>query len=522
MSALLDIYGVGHNGGPSLDAEPEQPTLRRRKDLRRYQRIFVNKIKRIPQIILALPMGSGKTATTLTAILDLLDDGEVKRVLIVAPLLVAAATWPDEFEEWEHTRDLEWTLIRAEDGDPEIVAAKKDSYDVARNLIGLTPKEAQRFAGRHSTVAKEWKRAKLANTDTEIHIINREALPWLWEFFGKGKLWPYDMLVVDEASMFKNAKMRTPKKQLTRFGVMAKARKHAKRIALLTGTPAPKGLQNLWGLAYIADGGERLGDNKHFFDQRWFEKDYMGWNIEPKRHAKRQITDRLSDIMFSLDEKDCVDLPPMNPVEVKVSLPRRVLEEYREFERTLYSEQYDIEAVNKGVLHGKLLQFANGSMYNEDRQPIWIHDEKLEALEQIIEDANGAPVLVAYSFEFDLTRIKKVFKKATVFGRGGDVRKQKASWNRGEIDLMLAHPASVGHGQNIQYGGNISIWYGLTPDLELYQQFNKRLHRSGQELPVWNHHILARGTYDEKLIPLLTKRDANQAEIIESVRVKMN
>lgn len=520
MNALADIYGIGHNGGPALDDAPPPTVIRQRTDLRRYQRIFVNKIKRLPHLILALPMGSGKSATTLTAMLDLLDDRVVRRVLIIAPLQVAAATWPDEIEEWEHTAELDWTLIRAEDVDEDIVAARKDAYRTARDLIGMASADAQKFAGRRATVAKEWKRVRLASTNSEVHIINREALPWLWDFFGKGKKWPYDMIVVDEASMFKNGQMRTPKKALTRFGVVAKARKFTERVVLLTGTPAPKGLQNLWGLAYIADLGERLGTSKHKFELRWFEKDFMGWNMEPKPKAQAQIMDRLSDIMFSLDEKDCVDLPPLNNIPVKVDLPRRVLAAYKDFEETLYSEVYDVEAVNKGVLHGKLLQFANGSMYNEDRQDVWIHDEKLEALENIVEEANGAPTLIAYSFKFDLKRILRRYKKATVFGQG-DVRKQKAAWNRGEIDMMLAHPGSIGHGQNIAKGGNISVWYGLTPDLELYQQFNKRLHRSGQTLPVFNHHIIARGTYDEKLIPLLTDRDATQSSIIESVRVHL-
>lgn len=510
---------IGHNGGPPLDAPRRR--LRRREDLRRYQRIFVNKIKRIPYIILALPMGSGKSATTLTAMLDLLDDGKVRKVLVVAPLLVAAATWPDEIEEWEHTRLLRWTLLRVEDDDPDVIAARKDAQSFARDVIGLDAKEAQRFAARLATKAKRWKREGLASDDAEVHIINREALPWLWDYFGRGKRWPYDMLIVDEASMFKNGRMRTATKQLTRFGVMAKARRWAKRVVLLTGTPAPKGLQNLWGLAYIADGGERLGTSKFQFEQRYFDKDFMGWDMKPKPHARAKIMEKLSDIMFSLREEDCVDLPPSIPIEVPVTLPPRVLAEYRRFEETLYSSRYDIEAVNSGVLHNKLLQFANGSMYDETRREVWIHDEKLVALEQIIEDANGAPVLVAYSFEFDLKRITKRFPKAVVFGRGGDVRRQKELWNRGEIEIMLAHPASVGHGQNIQYGSNIQVWYGLTPDLELYQQFNKRLHRSGQTKTVFNHHLVARGTLDERILPLLTKKDATQSEIIDAVRVHL-
>ena len=199
--------------------------------------------------------------------------------------------------------------------------------------------------------------------------------------------------------------------------------------------------------------------------------------------------DRLSGIMFSLEEKDCVDLPPLNNIEVKVTLPKRVMDEYRRFEKTLVSELYDVKAVNRGVLHMKLLQFANGSMYREDGTDVWVHDEKLEALENIIDEASGAPVLVAYMFKFDLARIRKRFRHAVAFGEG-DVRRTKERWKRGEIELMLARPASVGHGHNLQYGGNICVWYGLTPDLKLYLQFNKRLHRSGQTKPVFNHHIM--------------------------------
>lgn len=425
------------------------PVTRRREDLRSYQRIFVNKIKRLPSLILALPMGSGKTATILTAVLDLLDDEEVRRVLIVAPRLVASATWPDEIEEWEHTRLLTWTLIRVEDDDPDVAAARRDAYQTARRLIGLDSKESQSFAGRRATAFKAWRRAKLASSGTEIHIINKEALPWLWEFFGQGARWPYDMLVVDEASMFKNGQMRTGTKQITRFGVAVKARKFAKRVVLATGTPTPKGLPNLWGLAKVADGGQRLGDKKHWFQTRWFEKDYMGWNLVARPGAEEDIMQRVSDIMFSLDESDCVDLPPRIDNEIKVTLPGKIMEEYRRFERTLVSELYDVEAVNRGVLACKLLQFANGSMYDENSRDAWIHDEKLEVLENIIDEANGAPVLVAYSFKFDLSRIRKTFKKAVVFGEG-DPRRTKERWNNGEIDLMLAHPNSIGHGQNVQ------------------------------------------------------------------------
>ncbi|MDQ0317782.1 DEAD/DEAH box helicase [Amorphus orientalis] len=493
---------------------------RKRSDLLRPQIRFVNKVKRLRTIILALPMGAGKTVIVLTALLDLLDDRKVNKVLVVAPLLVASATWPDEFEEWEHLRDLTWTLVRAEDDDDDIADARRDDYQFARDALDLPIDQAAAYAQRMSTRRKEWKRRRLIRRDTEIHIINREMLPWVWEYFGRGKRWPYDVLVVDEASMFKNAKMKTKLKRLTRFGVAVKARPFISRCILLTGTPAPKGIMNLWGLAKVADGGKRLGRSMKAFKDRWFNQGYMRWEIEPKDGAEEDIMARLGDIMFSLREEDVVQLPPRIDQTVKVTLPRKVLQEYKRFERELVSEVYDVEAVNRGVLHNKLLQFANGSMYQEDGKDVWIHDKKLEALEALIEDANGAPVLVAYSFKFDLMRIRKAFKRAVVFGEG-DVRKTKTRWNNGDIGLMLAHAASVGHGQNIQYGGSISVWYGLTPDLELYQQFNKRLHRRGQRDTVFNYHIVAEGTYDEKILPLLSERGATQDRILNSVRLHL-
>jgi SNF2 family DNA or RNA helicase len=318
--------------------------------------------------------------------------------------------------------------------------------------------------------------------------------------------------------MLKNAKKRTKTKALTRFGVLAKARKYADRIVLMTGTPAPKGLQNLWGLAYVADLGERLGTSKHWFEQRWFMKDHMGWKLEPREGAERQITKRLSDIVFALDPRDYAELPPMVMNTVKVNLPKRVLARYREFEKTLVSEVYDVEAVSKGVLTNKLLQFSNGSMYQEDGADVWIHDEKLEALENIVDEANGAPVIVAYSFKFDLDRIRSRFKKAVVLNEDSTA---VARWNRGEIELLLAHPASAGHGLNLQSGGNISVWYGLTHDLELYQQFNKRLHRPGQTKTVFNHHIIAAQTYDEDILPLLARKDATQRSVMDSLIVRL-
>lgn len=535
----------------------------KRRDMRRVQKWGVGRIYDHEATILAWDMGAGKSVTSLTAMDDLLEDRVVYRVLIVAPMLVARATFPDEFEEWEHLQHIDWTLIRAEDDDDDMVDAYADALEVAKLIglpsiseaarwanqrraeakargeidldelkrirkealedakeRGLSTLDASGWAARQKTKEKEWKRRRLADDKAEVHIVNREGLPWLWEHFGNGKRWPYDMLIIDEASLAKNGKKRTKLKSLSQFGVLAKARKYAKRIVLMTGTPSPKGLRNLWGLAYIADLGERLGTSRTKFEQRWFDSDYMGWNLEPRQGAEEQIARKLKDIMFTLSPEDYPELPPMLPKKFPVTLPRKVMDEYHRFERSLVSELWDVEAVNSGVLTGKLLQAANGSIYDENGRDVWIHDEKLYALEEIIEENYGEPILVGYSYKFDLARIKRRFNKAVIFGQG-DVREQKKLWNAGKIDLLLAHPQSVGHGQNIQFGGNVMVWYGLTPDLELYQQFNKRLHRPGQTRRVSNYHIIARGTYDERMLPLLNERGATQDSIMKRFRIDL-
>lgn len=489
----------------------------KRSQLRSFQHWGIDRIYDEEITILAWDMGAGKSVTVLTAADDLLEDRIINKVLIVAPMLVATATYPDEFSDWKHLNHVQWTLIRAEDDDEDIVRAYKDAYEMAK-IAGLSAAEATKWAGRHRTKAKEWKRRRLVADGAEVHIINKEGLPWLWKHFEKK--WPYDMIIVDEASVFKNGRKRTATKDVSIFGAAAKARKFAKRIVLMTGTPTPKGLRNMWGLAYIADLGERLGTARTKFEERWFDKDYMGWNLTPKPHAQREITERMSDIMFTLDPELYPDLPPLLINDVRVGLPRKVIEEYHAFKKTLVSEAYDIEAVNRGVLAGKLLQFANGSMYDENGRDVWIHDKKLEALEEIIDEADGEPVLVAYNFKFDLARIRKKFKKAVVFGEG-DVRKTKADWNAGKIDLLLAHPQSVGHGQNIQFGGNLLVWYGLTHDLEIYQQMNKRLHRPGQTRPVTIRHIIAKGTYDDDILPKLQDRAITQDEIMAELRLAL-
>ncbi|WP_425962571.1 SNF2-related protein [Rhizobium nepotum] len=467
---------------------PSVTDSRRREDLRIYQVGTVTLIKRIwsdgddklPGIILAYDMGSGKTVSTLTALRDLLDAGIIRKALIIAPLLVAETVWPTEIEDWEHLRRTTFTLIRG--------------TDVVRQ--------------------------ELARADTEIHIINKELVPWLWMNSDRGKTWDYDVIVIDEASMLKNGKKRTKLKKLTRFGALAQARSKTKAIIELTGTPAPNGLQNLWGLAYIIDRGERLGDNQKKFMDRYFDVNPFSYQIKERDGARKAITDAISDIMFSLDPRDYTELPECVPLEIKVRLPPKIMKEYKRFERTLISEEYDVEAVTNAVLANKLLQYASGSMYQEDGNDIFIHDLKLDALSGLVEELDGTPLLVAYSYKFDLRRIRQRFPKAVVLNKSPDVMKTMRQWNAGQIEMLLAHPLSAAHGLNMQYGSNQACWYGLNADLELYQQFNKRLARPGSKSShVFLHHIIAEGTHDEDILPVLKNKDATQSDVLDATRI---
>jgi hypothetical protein len=445
----------------------------------------------MPGLILAWDCGAGKTGAVLTPLRNLLDTFEARKILVVAPLLVAQTTWPDEIEGWEHTAAISYSVV--------------------------TGDEKARIAALAAPA--------------EIYIINKENLPWLWAHLGTGAFWDFDTLIVDESTIAKSGRKRSKGKvdeagkvrrgALSRFGVLAAARKRTRRVVLLTGTPAPGGLRNLWGQAYLVDLGERLGSTITAFENRWFDKSRYSFKVEPKAHAEREITAAMADIMFSLGPEDYGDLPPMVMNQVKVRLEPKILARYRQFARTLVSEPYDVEAVNRGVLTGKLLQFANGSMYQDDGADVWVHDDKLDALVMIADEANGAPMLVAYNFKFDLARIRKVFPKWLVLAEE-DARATTRRWNRGEIEGLLAHRASAGHGLNLQQGGNIAVQYGLTHDLELYLQFNKRLHRSGQTKPVFNHHIIAEGTVDEDVLPLfITPKSNMQDRILAAVRVRL-
>lgn len=464
--------------------------VRPRSRLRPLQLYLAEKAIELPAVLLAVDMSLGKTGAALTAIRRLLDEFVIRKALVIAPLRVAENTWPEEIEAWEHTRLLSYSVVTGD----------------------------------------EAKRRKALRKSADIYIINRENIRWLWKQMRDGKDWEFDLVVYDESSRLKGGRKRTAgskknpqARNLSEFGALAKARPFIKRVIELTGTPSPGGLQDLWGQAYFLDRGERLGRSRTAFERRWFESDYMGYTLTPREYAEREIMERMSDVMFSARAEDYLSLPPIVSNIVKTYLPSRVMQEYRRFERTLVSDLYDVEAVSRGVLTNKLLQFANGSMYREaegKREIVLVHELKLDALGSIVAEAAGEPMLVAYGFRFDLDAIRKKYPRAVVFEDEPDFVKL---WNKGKIGMGLAHPASIGHGLNLQFGGHIAVWYGLTWSLELYQQFNMRLPRPGQKHhSVFLHHIVAAGTADEDVLAALARKGATQDSVVDAVRVRLD
>ncbi|MEP2533494.1 SNF2-related protein [Shimia sp.] len=500
LVAIYQLFLVQEEGAAARGASQGPRGM---SNLRPYQRELAESLFADfgdkPGALLAVEMSLGKTVLTATAARWLLDCFLVRKVLIIAPLRVAQKTWPDEFAEWKHLTPLHWKTLSGKIGQK------------------VTPK--QRIA---------WLREFLDDPRSEVLIVNRENVAWLYNTLTEwGVTWPFEGLIYDESSRLKEGKKRTGNKNLSEFGALVKARKHMSWIVELTGTPAPNGVADLWGQISLIDLGERLGTTKTAFLNRWFNSFQVGGHFAarkyaPKPGAEEDILSRIEDITYSLKAKDYVDLPPVVPSERWVDLTATQLKAYRRFERELALEEHDIEAANRGVLTMKLLQYANGSVYRQDpndeeapRETIPIHDHKLFALESIVHEIGNESLLVAYSFEFDLERIKRKFPYAREATEEGVLD----AWNRGEVRMLLAHPASIGHGMNLQFGGHHCCWYGLTASLELYQQFNARLPRPGQESErVFLHHILTRGTFDERLLTVLQDKDATQERITDAVK----
>ena len=419
-----------------------------------------------------LDMGMGKTVTTLTAIQELMYNYyDVQRVLVIAPLHVAQTTWLDEVNTWQHLH------------------------------LKIMP-----VLGTLSN------RISALNVNADIYIINRENLCWLVNYYGKD--FPFDMVVIDESSSFKNP-------QSKRFKALRKVRPLIKRIVELTGTPAPNSLMDLWSQLYILDRGERLGRTLGEYRRLYFREGASNgriiYNWKLLKDADKLIYKKISDICVSMSSKDYLELPPVISNVIKVTLPPKVLTEYSRFERDLIISIDDTKLVasSAGVLVNKLLQFANGAVYDSAGHVQEVHTAKLDALAEIL-DAVQSPVLIFYWYQHDLERLKKKFPLAAILKSAEDIKR----WNAGQTAILLAHPASAGHGLNLQYGGHTIIWFSLTWSLELYQQANKRLHRIGQGQPVTIHHLVASETIDETVMDILGKKNVRQKDLLTALKAR--
>lgn len=465
-------------------------------NLHNYQRACVEHIIDNRYCGVFLDMGLGKTVSTLTAINYLMNDYcEINSVLVIAPKRVTESVWQEEAEKWDHLKHLRFSKI----------------------------------------VGTEAKRIEALKTKAEVYLISRDNVAWLCALYGGGKL-PFDMVVIDELSSFKSYKS-------LRFKALRSARPYFKRLVGLTGTPAPNGLIDLWPQIYLMDRGERLEKTITRYRERYFRpgrsNGHIVYNYILGENSENLIHEKISDICISMKAEDYLKMPERTDNFIKLQMPEALKKKYLEFEKEKVLEMMtetveeqdengnsvfvekpiEINAVNAGALSNKLLQFANGAIYDDNKNFHPIHDIKLEALKEIIEDANGKSVLVAWTYQFDRDRIKEYLKayKPRELKTPQDIK----DWNEGKVQVMLAHPASAGHGLNLQAGGNIIVWYGQTWSLELYQQFNARLYRQGQKNSVIINHLILSGTHDEDVIQSLKSKDRKQNDLMDSIKAKI-
>lgn len=439
-----------------------------------YQKYATDFVLEHPVAAIFLDCGMGKSVITLTAIYELLYNSfEVRKVLVIAPLRVARDTWPAEIEKWDHLNGLTYSVV-----------------------IGTEPE-----------------RKEALRKSAGIYLINRENVDWLIN--KSGFPFDFDMVVIDELSSFKSASAK-------RFKSLLKVRPKVKRIVGLTGTPSSNGLMDLWAEFRILDMGERLGRYITHYRMNFFVPDkrnqQMIFSYKPRPGAEDAIYRLISDITISMKSADFLKMSEciMNEVEVKLSEKEWSVYNTLRQEMVVSLEDEEIDAANAAALSGKLLQMANGAIYNEEKEVFHIHDRKLDALEDLIEGANGKPVLVAYWYNHDLERIKERFKVREI-KTSKDIR----DWNNGEISIAVIHPASAGHGLNLQSGGSTLIWFGLTWSLELYQQTNARLYRQGQNDTVVIHHIIAKDTIDEDVMRVLKLKEKTQTDLIDAVKARI-
>lgn len=445
-----------------------------------YQLFAINYIESHPISAVLLDMGLGKTSITLTALSNLLFDSfEVHKILIIAPLRVAKDTWPSELEKWDHLKDLIWSVA----------------------------------------VGSETERIAALRKEADIYIINRENVQWLIE--SRSLPFHYDMVVIDELSSFKNH-------QSKRFKALMKVRPHIKRVVGLTGTPTSNALMDLWAEFRLLDMGKRLGRFIGEYRNTYFTPDKRNGQIifsyKPLPSTEDSIYRQISDITISMKSTDHLKMPKFISLEYPVTLSETERKRYDKLKQDLVLQlpDGDVTAANAASLSGKLCQISNGAIYSDREDIIRIHDRKLDALEDLIESANGKPLLVAYWFRHDLLRITERLKLIDITFSVLDSSESIVKWNNGELSVALIHPASAGHGLNLQSGGSTLVWFGLTWSLELYQQTIARLWRQGQtEKTVIVQHIITVETIDEQILKALIKKDKTQIALINAVKANL-
>jgi len=443
-----------------------------KSDLYKYQERAVQHILDIPYSALWLDMGLGKTISTLTAIEELMFESfEVKKVLLIAPLRVCNTVWKQEAEGWEHTSFLKFSNL----------------------------------AGGKRNMEKGLQR------NADIYLINRENVTALVKHLGRK--WIFDMVVIDESSSFKSHKSQ-------RFRALKHVRPKIKRMVQLTGTPSPNGYMDLWSQFYLLDMGARLGKTISNYRSRFFESDFMGYNYNLVEGSDAKIKSLITDVVLSMKSEDYLELPEVISLVLENNLEGKLLKQYKAFEKDMLLQidgDEKILAMTAATLSNKLLQFSSGNVYSgdEDNRVVnHFHKLKLETLNEIVEDSPNENLLVAYNYKHELEALTEAFPDAVVLDKKGECIKD---WNDGKIKMLLAHPASAGHGLNLQYGGSTLVWYGFNWSLELYQQFNKRLHRNGQQNIVRILHI-AVGEIETRLMKSLSKKDATQSDLLHSLK----
>lgn len=444
-----------------------------------YQEFCARAILDKPAVGLFLDMGLGKTAITLAAINELrYGRFAIKKCLVIAPKKVAEATWQREAAKWDNLRHLRFATV-----------------------LGSTRQ-----------------RIKALLSPADIWIINRENVTWLVDYYLND--WPFDMVVIDESSSFKSHSAK-------RFKSLASIRSHIQRIVELTGTPSPNGLMDLWSQIYLLDRGERLGKFHTHFRNRYFDPGRRGRNViyqyDPKEGAADAVLSKISDICISMKASDYLQLPDCIVHDIPVELDAKAKKAYNELEKkmVLSLPDGDIDVASAAALSNKLQQLANGALYDDDHQVHLVHDCKIEAFMELIEQLHGQHALVFYNFKHDKDRLLEALAKSKLRVRDFTGAKEEVDWNAGKIDVLLAHPASTAYGLNLQDGGHHIIWFGLNWSLELYQQANKRLHRQGQKEPVIIHQLICTGTRDEDLVEALGDKGASQEKVLESLKARI-